>query len=128
MLSCVNYYSMLLSPGLNLQSRDNCHLELFKPNAYIHCATCPLGQSSINFGALQEIPEEGRRAHRPKRCTDINKDEDNSPRNRNTTNYNQTSSHRFREIVQFSVYRSIFLWRFHCPSRWSHLSCIVLLS
>ena len=35
----------------------------------------------------KEIPEEGWRAHRPKRCTDINKDEDNSPKNRNTTNY-----------------------------------------
>ena len=33
----------------------------------------------------KEIPEEGWRAHRPKRCTDINKDEDNSPKNRNTT-------------------------------------------
>ena len=33
----------------------------------------------------KEIPEEGRRAHRPKRCTDINEDEDNSPKNRNTT-------------------------------------------
>ena len=33
----------------------------------------------------KEIPEEGRRVHRPKRCTDINKYEDNSPKNRNTT-------------------------------------------
>ena len=31
------------------------------------------------------------------RCTDINKDEDNSPKNRNNTNYNQTSSHTFRD-------------------------------
>ena len=29
---------------------------------------------------------------------DINKDEDNSLKNHNTTNYNQTSSHTFREI------------------------------
>ena len=35
----------------------------------------------------EEIPEEGRRVHRLKRCTDINKDEDNSPKNHNTTNY-----------------------------------------
>ena len=35
----------------------------------------------------KEIPEEGRRAHRPKRCTDINKNEDNSPKIRNTTKY-----------------------------------------
>ena len=33
----------------------------------------------------KEIPEEGRRAHRPKRLTDMNKDEVNSPKNRNTT-------------------------------------------
>ena len=51
----------------------------------------------------KEIPEEGRRAHRPKHCTDINKDEDNSPKNRNTTNYNQTSSHTFREIFNNSL-------------------------
>ena len=38
----------------------------------------------------QEIPEEGRRAHRPKRCTDNNEDEDNSPNNADNTN-NQTS-------------------------------------
>ena len=29
----------------------------------------------------EEIPEEGRRAHRPKCCTDNNEDEDNSPNN-----------------------------------------------
>ena len=39
----------------------------------------------------KEIPEEGRRAHRPKRCTDMNKDEDNSPKNRNTTKSNAHS-------------------------------------
>ena len=33
----------------------------------------------------QEIPEEGRRAHRPKRCTDDNEDEDNSPNNVDNT-------------------------------------------
>ena len=47
----------------------------------------------------KEIPEDGRRAHQSKRCTDINKEEDNSLKNRNTTNYNQTLSHTFREIV-----------------------------
>ena len=46
----------------------------------------------------QEIPEEGRRAYRPKRCTDNNEDEDNSPNNPNNTNY-QASSQKFREIV-----------------------------
>ena len=29
----------------------------------------------------EEIPEECQRAYRPKRCTDNNKDEDNSPNN-----------------------------------------------
>ena len=33
----------------------------------------------------QEIPEESRRLHRPKRCTDNNKDEDNSPNNTDNT-------------------------------------------
>ena len=47
--------------------------------------------------ARQEIHEEGRRAHQPKRCTDNNKDEDNSPNNPNNTNY-QVSSQKFREI------------------------------
>ena len=45
----------------------------------------------------QEAPEEGRRAHRPKRCVYNNKDEDNSPNNLNNTNY-QASSHKFRQI------------------------------
>ena len=35
----------------------------------------------------QEIPEEGRRAHRPKRCRDNNEDEVNSPNNTNNTNF-----------------------------------------
>ena len=34
----------------------------------------------------QEIPEEGRRAHRLKRCTDNNEDEDNSLNNTNNGN------------------------------------------
>ena len=34
----------------------------------------------------QEIPEEGRRAYRLKRCTDNNEDEDNSPNNADNTN------------------------------------------
>ena len=39
----------------------------------------------------QKIPEIGRRAHRPKRYTDNNEDEDNSPKN---PNY-QASSQKF---------------------------------
>ena len=41
--------------------------------------------------ARQEIPEEGRRAYRPKRCTDNNKDEDNSPNNADYTNHQASS-------------------------------------
>ena len=49
--------------------------------------------------------EEGRRAHRPKRCTDNNKDEDNSPINPNNTNY-QASSKKFREQKKYVRYNS----------------------
>ena len=38
----------------------------------------------------KEIPEEGWRAHQPKHCADINKDEDNSLKNHNTTNSNSS--------------------------------------
>ena len=40
-LSCVNYYSMLLSPLTRIEPeiQNNCHVELFKPNSYIHCAS-----------------------------------------------------------------------------------------
>ena len=44
----------------------------------------------------QEIPEEGRRAYRPKRCTNNNEDGDNSPSKADNTN--QASSQTFREI------------------------------
>ena len=33
----------------------------------------------------KKVPEESRRAHQPKRCTDNNEDEDNSPNNPNNT-------------------------------------------
>ena len=35
----------------------------------------------------KEIPEEGRGAHRSKRCTDNNEDEDNNPNNADNTKY-----------------------------------------
>ena len=47
---------------------------------------------------VQEIPEEGRRAYRPKCCTDNNKDGDNSPNNADNTNH-QASSQTFREMI-----------------------------
>ena len=51
----------------------------------------------------QEIPEEGRRSHRLKRCTDNNEDEDNSP---NNTNY-LASSKKFREIFLKVVWKNL---------------------
>ena len=51
-----------------------------------HQATCPIGVRKEVSEVRQEIPEEGWKAHRPKRCTDNNEDEDNSPNNTNNTN------------------------------------------
>ena len=39
-----------------------------------------------------EIPEEGRRAYQPKRCTYNNEDEDNIPNNTNNTNRKLTQA------------------------------------
>ena len=44
----------------------------------------------------QEIPEGGRRAHHPKRCTGNNEDEDKSPNNTNNTNYQASSQENQR--------------------------------
>ena len=49
----------------------------------------------------QEISEEGWKAHRAKRYTDKNEDEDNSPNNADNTNH-QASSKKFREIIFIS--------------------------
>ena len=57
---------------------------------------CPIGEGSR---VRQEIPEEGRRAHWPKRCTDNNEDEDNSPNNTNNTNH-QALYQKFRDIKE----------------------------
>ena len=46
----------------------------------------------------QEIPEEGRRAYRPKRCIDNNEGEYNSPNNADNTSP-QASSQTFREMI-----------------------------
>ena len=50
----------------------------------------------------QEIPEEGRRVYRPKRCTDNNEDEDNSPNNTDNSNH-QASSQTFREMEIYFI-------------------------
>ena len=51
---------------------------------------CPIGQ---------EIPEEGRRAHWLKRCTDNNEDEDKSPNKPNNTNYQASS----QNVIKINV-------------------------
>ena len=43
---------------------------------------------------VRQAPEEGRRTHRPKRCGNNNKDEDNSPKTLNNKNH-QVSSQKF---------------------------------
>ena len=46
---------------------------------------------------VRQIPEEGRRTYRPKRCGNNNKDEDNSPKTLNDKNQ-QASSQKFRQL------------------------------
>ena len=46
---------------------------------------------------VQQIPKEGRRTYRPKRCGNNNKDEDNSPKTLNDKNQ-QASSQKFRQL------------------------------
>ena len=43
----------------------------------------------------KEIPEEGWRAYRPKRCTDNNEDEDNSPNNADNTRNIYLKQHNY---------------------------------
>ena len=50
----------------------------------------------LNSPVKPIIPEEDRRAYRPKRCTNNNEDGDNSPNNADNTNH-QASSQTFRE-------------------------------
>ena len=45
---------------------------------------------------VQQIPEEGRKTYRPKRCENNNKDKDNSPKTLNDKNP-QTSSQKFQQ-------------------------------
>ena len=59
------------------------------------------GRGSICY----KIPEEGRGTYRPKRCANINKDEDNSPKNLDDKNH-QALSQKFRQ-------RIICLFEFH---------------
>ena len=49
---------------------------------------------------VRQIPEEGRRTYRPKRCGNSNKDEDNCPKTLNDKNH-QASSQKFRQLKSF---------------------------
>ena len=60
------------------------------------------------------IPEEGLRAHGPKCCTDINKDEDNSPKNRNITKYQ-------------TVFKKMTLYRILCVQRNRKMDILLLI-
>ena len=51
---------------------------------------------------VRQTPEEGRRAYRPKRCGNNNKDVDNSPKNLNDKNQ-QASSQKFRQLKIFPL-------------------------
>ena len=51
----------------------------------------------------QEIPEEGRRTHWPKRCDYNNKDEDNRLNTLNNKNY-QVFSQKFRQMLFVILY------------------------
>ena len=48
---------------------------------------------------VRQIPEKGRRTYRPKRCGNINKDEDNSPKTFYEKNH-QSSSQKFRQLIK----------------------------
>ena len=50
---------------------------------------------------VRQIPEEGRRTYLPKRCGNINKDENNSPKTLNDKNH-QASSQKFRQLKQIT--------------------------
>ena len=51
---------------------------------------------------VRQTPEEGRRTYGPKRCGNMNKDEDNSPKTLNDENQ-QASSQKFRQLKIISI-------------------------
>ena len=64
---------------------------------------------------FRQTPEEGRRTYRPKRCGNINDDENNSPKNLNDKK--QASSQKFRLLIWNVVFIIIFsTFRPTCPS------------
>ena len=51
---------------------------------------------------VRQTPEEGQRIYQPKRCGNINKDEDNSLKTLNDKN-TQASSQKFRQLILFYI-------------------------
>ena len=74
-------YPRGLNKGLGSKFRDGFRLR--KESSRLRQEYSRLRQSSR---VQQEIPEEGRRAHRLERCTDNNEDGDNNPNNANNNN------------------------------------------
>ena len=59
-------------------------------------------RSSVKVPRVRQIPEEGRRTYRPKRCRNNNKDEDNSPKTLNDTGVLFKPLQRDEEVHTFS--------------------------
>ena len=51
---------------------------------------------------VRQTPEEGQRTYRPKCCSNIDKDEDNSPKPLNDKNQ-QASSQKFRQLISSAI-------------------------
>ena len=68
------------------------------------------GSKFCEGSRVQQTPEEGRRTYRPKRCGNINKDEDNSPKILNDKNH-QASSQKFTQQTDEEG------WRAYRPKR-----------
>ena len=82
-------YPCGLNKGLGLKFRDGSRLR--QEGSRLRQESSPVRKkegSLVREGSRvgQKIPEEGRRAYRPKHCTDNNEDEDNSPNNADNTN------------------------------------------
>ena len=74
-------YSRGLNKGLGSKFRDGSQLRQEGSQLRQESFQVRTEASQVRL----EIPEEGRRAYRLKRCTDNNEDEDNSPNNADNT-------------------------------------------
>ena len=84
--------------------------EALGTNAYNRYAMCPAGHivyikgRSSKFRVSSRVPqisEEGRKTHRPKRCGNNYKDEDNMPKALNDKNHQ--ASQKFRQLISTIV-------------------------